>query len=336
MNNLRLTISLPNFNNLVAVGPDTFGFVAKFFDSNNAPLNSPYIQNVVSMIVNSTNPASIPLNVPVVDGNYTLQDVKVRLYANADSDCCFKEMNFTRTNTFSGPTVSTDAVIMNSLTNPGRIYRYEPATQVLIQLFVTPWTVCPDVAHTANKLWLYNFVEIEGVLQDYLLEYNITLNPFTYTFSKAYPMSPSIIGAGLCAASDTRLFICNDKVTELNLSGSVATTTHRFDLPDGYVCTGDLIYDGSTNLFIISYNDPEADARIGVFDITGTLLRSALAPVGNIFGIYQFSGSTYLISATGQVYSLNLSTLASTAVNTIPGISIAGASQIPSKISIPS
>lgn len=233
--------------------------------------------------------------------------------------------------------ISPQAVLLNSLTTD-ELYSYEPATGTVANIGVTHRA--PDIGHTANKTFVYEI--IYNSPEDYFLrifEFNITLNPFTISASPAatYDIDQSYYGAGLHVESNTKMYICSTKVTQITITGSVATPTDLFNLPEYTRCTGDLIYDPATQLFALTYHRTlgAQQPRIGIFRRNGVLVRSAPAPVNNIYGIFQYEGITYAVSGYGALYTLNLNTLAFTAIGAM-GIVIAGASQIQSNISIPS
>ncbi len=232
----------------------------------------------------------------------------------------------------SGVIVTPQAVLLNQYGGTN-IYSYEPATQVKTTLGQTFSSA--DIAHTANKLFQATALYVNTQITLRIKEYNINLNPFSLAFSKDYDLPDATHnGPGLHAVSNTELYIANSHITQLIISGITITPTVLFNLPVLYNCTGDLIYDPATQLFLISY-DNQNDYRIGVFQRSGTVVRSYPAPSKDIYGIYQFGGNTYLMGSAGKIYSLNLNTLVSTEVNTI-SLMLAGASQIQSNISIPS
>lgn len=233
-----------------------------------------------------------------------------------------------------GPVVSNQAVVMSSL-NDGKIYRYEPSTGLSSELFTAFQS--NDVAHTATKLFLYTFNFVSGSTVLKIREFNIVLNGFTYELVRDYELPFGNYGAGFCAVSNTRLYMAGKKLVRIDIVGTAATAIDVFSLPENYNCTGDMIYDATTNLCLMSYNKVgtgSPDYRIGIFQANGTIVRSAAAPTQDIYGMYQYLGVTYLISGSGQVYSLNLTTLVATLADNL-ALNVSGASQIPSQISIP-
>jgi hypothetical protein len=328
MNSIRFEVNVPDLNVLTPVGTNQYNFVAKTYKAadgtpiDNANVPNEY-QDIVELIGNDFS-----FNIPIVDGTYNIPGVETRIYANSSSGCCFARIYYDIENTST--TVSTEAVIMSQL-GGNKVYKYEPSTGGTTELFTTVNSF--DIAHTSTKLFSYDTFLFEDNPRLRLREYDITLSPFTHSFNKDYLLDPIYSGAGLHAVSNTEVYIANFNLYKITLSGSTASVTTVFALPATYQCTGDLIYDTSTNLTLMLYHKT-GDYRIGVFGSTGTVLRSAPAPTNDCYGIYQYEGSTYIITGTGDIYTLNLTTLATTLGGSV-GQNISGASQIQSNISIP-
>lgn len=281
-------------------------------------------------VVNGSGDTLINLTLPASNSTY---DFVIRVY-NGPTCSFYTDIVGTQEWMDCTPAViiSPQAVLISSLSS-GLLYRYEPSNGNLVSLFDLGTTVT-DVAHTANKLFVIVYFFDGSGFVSRLKEYNITLNPFTQTFVQNHDMPSSNYGVGLHAESDTEIYICGDNMIKVVISAGVATPTVLFAMPSGYHCTGDLVYDNTTDLFLIAY-DNMTDFKIGVFDLTGTLVRSATAPEDDIYGIYQFAGDTFILSGSGSLYQLNLTTLVSTLVGSI-AVTSSGASQIQSNISIPS
>ena len=331
MNTIQLNASIADLLALTEVSPDHFAFVGKFFKTGDGtPLGSVYIDNSNDLVSEIINPASFQVNIPVQNATFNIAGVELRLFANAANDCCFAKFNWTNLINQFTPSVSVQAVLLSGLGN-AKVYRYEPSTGNLVELFDA--ISAPDIAHTSTKLFMPTTGFVDPDVTFRIRAYNINLSPFSQTFDQNYDMPLSNAGAGLCAVSNTLLYSAGETVNEIVISGSLATATPLFSFPATYSCTGDLIYDPTTELFLITYSN-NSDARIGVFDRDGNILRSAPVPVDNMYGMYQFEGNTYVIDGDGQIYSLNLTTLVATA-GTDLNTPISGASQIQSNISIP-
>lgn len=281
-------------------------------------------------LINQSGDTIINLNLPADNSQY---DFIVRIY-NGSSCSFYTDISTSQTWVDCQPpiVVTPQAVLLSDLNNGG-IYRYEPSTGNLAMVYNTGNT-SPDIAHTATKMFVLISLFNGSGFDSKLREYNITLNPFTQSFSRDYAISSDHHGNALCAVSNTELYVGLFEIYKIVLSGSTATVTEMFALPSGYHCTGDLIYDPSTDLFLISY-DNGTDFKLGVFEGDGTLVRSGTAPSDTIYSIYQFAGATYLISGGGLIYQFNLTAMTSSLVGNL-STNISGGSQIQSNISIPS
>ena len=329
MNKIRIQATVPSLTQLNPVGLNTYGFWVHFLDSSNNPIVNSNLPSTPYYATANTTSTTFNIDVPIQEQTFSLDDVNIVVYSNEDDNVCCNDSIVTD---IESVIISNEAVLLNSLST-GEIYRYEPSTEALLNIFTG--VTSPDIAHTPTRMWIYNTVTVSGTPYIRLYQYIITLNPFSITASNTFDLPFSTGGAGLCAVSNTELYMAGTNVTRINISGGTATTTLMFLIPNLYQCTGDLIYDPATQLFLMAYHNTNIPSyRIGIFTSTGTVVRFATAPVNDIFGIYQFEGVTYVISGSGQVYSLDLTTLATTPVDTIP-VNLAGASQIQSNISIP-
>lgn len=98
MNNLKIQVTIPSLSSLTSVGTNQYQVVAKFFTSTGSPLNNPNINNVSTIIVTTTTTA-FDVNVPVIDGNWSITNAVVKIFSNNDSSCCFATDDFSITNT---------------------------------------------------------------------------------------------------------------------------------------------------------------------------------------------------------------------------------------------
>lgn len=332
MNNLRLNLNISDLSDLHQVGEDTYELVAKFFKQDGTPLGNSNIPDEYPATV-FIDSLPFTMNVPIANETYNIPNVKVRVYSTVEAACCIARLD--NVNIVNVRTeVSVQAVLMNQLTT-GKVFRYEPSNNETIELFTAANS--SDIAHTTNRLFILDigYETVSGQMESRtnLREYTINLNPFSQSKGPDYLMPIEVYGAGLHAVSNTELYVGGENLTAITISGGVATPTVLFALPTGYQCTGDLIYDPATQLFLMTYDDA-TNYRIGVFQRNGTIVRNAAAPVNNLFGMYQYQGVTYVVDGTGQIYSLDLTTLATTPTFDT-NIQNAGASQIQSNISIP-
>lgn len=98
MNTLNINASIDSLSALTPISTNTYQFVARFFNSAGNYLNNSNIPNEYTDTVTTTN-TSFVVQVPITNGNYTIPNVTVKLYANAVSNCCFAQYTTTITNT---------------------------------------------------------------------------------------------------------------------------------------------------------------------------------------------------------------------------------------------
>lgn len=329
MNNLRIPVEVSSLTKLELVGPDIYRLEVWLYDDDGNVMVDPNVPASPMMIDITTMVPSFILDIPIVNGDYTLIG-KAKVMARADEECCAGEGEFSLVNTENDFEVSPEAVLFNGLSD-AKVYSYEPSTETLTELFLG--TLSDDVAHTPSKLFIYNLQMPGPVLK--LHEYDITLSPFTKAFNQTHDLTWSIKGAGLCAVSNTLLYMAGYDVVEIDLSGPTIEENTLFSFGNLYQCTGDLVYDPATELFLATYHNTNTNTyKIGVINRSGTVIREVITPIVNIFGIYQFDGDTFVVTDSGAIHNLNLTTLATTPADSV-GVQLAGASQIQSNISIP-
>jgi hypothetical protein len=237
------------------------------------------------------------------------------------------------------PTVSSGAIVVPQCSviyqsSSDLFYSYNKNTNVstLLNLNVIP-VVGADVAHTTNKLWRYSS---PGVIY----ESNITLNPFSSTFSRSISTGAAL-GAGLCAIDDTNLISSRvisgvDTIIKITLnSNNTSTIVNLFTLPYGRFISGDIVYTTNGKIILttlrpgnpVSYYISQyvliGNTWILEFDqdITTTAPKAyGLGIIDN--GIYIFSDANLKQISTTYPYTV-------TQVNNIGNI-VSGASQVPS------
>ncbi len=107
MNNLKVQVTVDTLSSLVSVGTNQYRVVARFYTSAGAPLNNPNINNSSTIIVTTTS-TTFDVNVPVIDGNWTINDVLIKIFSDSASNCCFASGEYDLTNTESNtPTQNT-------------------------------------------------------------------------------------------------------------------------------------------------------------------------------------------------------------------------------------
>ena len=218
--------------------------------------------------------------------------------------------------------VSDIDVFLNNGSTPSSIYSYNPNTTVLTYLFDST-NSSYDIANTSNKLWVY-----DGGGSTSLLEYDITLNPFSQTFNRTITSVSS--NSGLCAINDTTLInIDGSDVYELDITTNVPSATLKWSMITGRVVQGDYMYT-TTNKLIVTNNGyiTQYDYATGTvevdIDISGT--------IPNAYGVFEYGSGIYIVDVGGEIYQImGTSPYTLTLVDDVL-FTVYGASQIPSKI----
>jgi hypothetical protein len=218
--------------------------------------------------------------------------------------------------------VSDIDVFLNNGSSPSSIYSYNPNTTVLTYLFDST-NSSYDIANTSNKLWVY-----DGGASTSLLEYDITLNPFSQTFNRTITSVSS--NSGLCAINDTTLInIDGSDVYELDITTNVPSATLKWSMITGRVVQGDYMYT-TTNKLIVTNNGyiTQYDYATGTvevdIDISGT--------IPNAYGVFEYGSGIYIVDVGGEIYQImGTSPYTLTLVDDVL-FTVYGASQIPSKI----
>ena len=178
-----------------------------------------------------------------------------------------------------------------------------------------------DIAMTETKLWLYD--------QSTIYEYNIGLSGgFSQALSRTITCTNVGSNLGMAAKNNTTLIVGGSSIVELDITTSVATLTTLFNLPSGYVVSGDIVYNPLNDNLIISY-DNGSSYYIGEFTYGGTVINNATYnknTYGILWGMFSYSGGLFGLSNTGRLVSINLTTLALSLITNI-GVGVAGAAQ---------
>ena len=221
--------------------------------------------------------------------------------------------------------VSDTDVFLNDSGSPTSIYSYNPNTTALTYLYDST-NDSSDIANTSNKLWVYNGGGGS------LLEYDITLNPFSQTYNRT--ITSVYLNAGLCAIDDTTLININGfDVYEIDITTNVASATLKWSMLSGRSVAGDYMYT-TTNKLIVT-NNSIGGAHITQYDYTTGTVEVDLDIGGTIpapYGVFEYGSEIYIVNSNGKVYQImGSSPYTLTLVDNIP-ITVYGASQIPSKI----
>jgi len=191
------------------------------------------------------------------------------------------------------------------LDNVGRVYVYNPVTNLPIYLGIDTVDGSFDIAHTNNKLWINNGTS--------LFEWDIILCPFSATFNRQISGSTAF-SAGLFAINDTTL-IANGATTpsnifEIDVSTNPYTVTTKFPLLPGRRVSGDYVLTNSGKLIVSNFSGPSSSPT-GVYITQYNYITSATPPVDNNidilisptitfpYGLYQYGGSFYILNFNG-------------------------------------
>jgi hypothetical protein len=224
----------------------------------------------------------------------------------------------------------------------GKTYAYNSTTNVSTLLPI-PTTFSSDIAHTATKLWFYVATGTGGVN---IVEYNITLSPFTATFSRNILLPVGFtLGAGLCAINNTTLISSNtppssaanpnplEQIVQITLNSDNTTTiTNLFSIQAGRKISGDIIYTTDNKIILTTYTFPGPQSYyISQYTLGGILEFDLDITTTSPFnlGIATINGGIYTFSYTnlkqiGTTFPYNVTQINDTTIR------VAGASQIPS------
>jgi hypothetical protein len=172
-------------------------------------------------------------------------------------------------------------------------------------------------------------------------EYNITLNPWSKTFNRniAYPSGVSL-GFGLGAISNSLLISTNvsvspNQIITLDISTSTAVSAVIGTLGVGRTVSGDILLTTTnkilvtnqsttgpfTSTYLTQYSYPS-----GVFEVEVDITSTIPFP----YGIFIDSSKIYVCNSGGQIYKVNVNFPYTQTLFNNSGLTILGASQVPS------
>ena len=190
-----------------------------------------------------------------------------------------------------------------------------------------------DMANTPTKMWLYDN------LSSIIKEYNITLNPWTYSFYRDinFPVGVTF-GAGLGAISNTRLITTNtltllDTIIEIDITGPTATVVSTIaSLPPGYQISGDILATLTGKIICLAnsgivYKLFQFDKLTGLQELAVDISSS----IGSEFplGLAENNNTLYILCSEGSVYEVNLTTPYGLTLVNVGDFTVSGASQSP-------
>lgn len=232
----------------------------------------------------------------------------------------------------AGPDLVAASIIFN--TNDKRVFTYNISTGTSTQLNIPngSYIYTGDIAHTENKLW----TNAGGLIS----EWNITLSPFTATFSRIIT-TPHNIGSGLGAINDTTLIATNvdvipNTVVTLDITNDTATSTNKFNLTanaTNRTVTGDILLtttnkilvtnNGGSSKYITQFSYPAGTVEVDV-EIGGTIIAA--------YGLYIENNNIYIVNSNGNVYQIEKTTPYGLTLVGSTGVGVNGASQVPSAL----
>ena len=232
----------------------------------------------------------------------------------------------------AGPDLVAASILLN--TNDQRIFTYNTGANTSTQLSVpnSSYIYAGDIAHTQTKLW----TSAGSVIS----EWNITLSPFTATFSRLIT-TPHTIGSGLGAIDDTTLITTDVSVTPntvvtLDITNNTATSTNKFNLVANATnrsVTGDILLT-TTNKVIVT-NNVGASKYVTQFSYpTGTVEVDVEigGTINAAYGLYIENSKIYIINSDGKVYEIGKTSPYTLTLVGNTGVAVNGASQVPSAL----
>lgn len=231
-----------------------------------------------------------------------------------------------------GPALLPASVLVS--TGNQSIYTYNTDSNTSTQLSVpnNSYIYGGDIAHTETKLWTSAGAVIS--------EWNITLNPFTATFSRVIN-TPHLVGSGLGAIDDTTLITTNvdvspQTVVTLDITTNTATSTPKFNLVANATnrsIAGDILL--TTTNKVITTNTGVGGTYITQFNYTTGAVEVDNLIGGTIsapYGLYIENSNIYVVNFNGNVYQIDKTSPYNITLVGNTGTNVAGASQVPSAL----
>jgi len=202
-------------------------------------------------------------------------------------------------NTPTAPMSACEVIVVDSEYSGG-IYSFNQATgQKTYRFGVNDFVM--DVANSNTKLW--------ASLGNEIIEYNITLNPFSYAYNRTLP---AYTGAGLTVkstndATNTHVLVgssgANIVLYTLNFDNTVSSET-LFSMEAGRYVTGDIIYSSVNNSYTISTYDASGGMRITEYGSNGLNLNEQVISINGIYGLYRYANKNYALRSNGEYYEI--------------------------------
>lgn len=211
-------------------------------------------------------------------------------------------------------------IVLNTSDNPTKIYTYDFDANT-VTFIATLEASSLDVAISHNKLWI--------AAGSTIYEYDITLSPFTVSSDpvRTISLTSGWETTGIGVINNNTLIIGGYPIRTIDISGSSATEISSFNPSPLGGLTGDVVYNPTSGVYTITYNG----TWLGQYLSNGTNINSVNTGISALYGLFVHNDIMYAVRSNGQVYSINLDTLALTLVKTITGFTgqINGAAQDP-------
>ena len=209
------------------------------------------------------------------------------------------------TPTLTNPPLPTCAPLYNTFN--GDIYFYDVLNKISTLLVYSPKIESHDIAHTSNKLWIYDDFS--------LYEYDLVTSIFNATLNRVISLPLGFLPSKGLFAIDNNTLIMGDqlddptKIVEVNVSTNTPTVTFKFNLPTGRIVNGDFLLT-TNNKFIISTQDLDNGAFISQYDYTTGTLEYDLNVTNQIpypWGMFIYNSILYISTGNlGDIYQMDL------------------------------
>ena len=245
----------------------------------------------------------------------------------------------------NGIVVNNSDVLFVSTENPAKVYLYNVGLKTSTLLTISDITmISADIAHTQNKLWLYNGA---GIIK----EWDVTLYPFSATYNRTITNFNST--AGLGTISDIILIsykfvgMASSQIYEADITNLVAVNTLKFESLPGRFVTGDYILTTTNKLIILEYLILANKQHIVQYDyLTGNMevdldISSVFSGNAWSFGLFEFNSEIYIAgydgppgSLYGVIYKIDKNAPYALTLYDTTTYAINGASQVPEQLTV--
>jgi hypothetical protein len=209
----------------------------------------------------TTTSTKTPTPTPTITKTSTLTPTPTNTLTPTKTTTPTKTATPTPTQTSGGIVVPECSIIYNQIVpsaNTDYIYSYDVNTNVstFLQTGYSGFSGgSPDIANTSTKLWVYSPTGATNSTR--IVEYNITLSPYTSTYSRTITANVAF-GNGLCAIDDTNLLSSTrpnsqNIVSIINITlnpNNTSTVQNLFTLPSFRQVTGDIIYTTNNRIIV--------------------------------------------------------------------------------------